>query len=76
MFISYPSVQKGYMIYDTTSKEMFVSKDVVFFENEFPFKRNESQERKQGDQPMMWEDEVKPVHLHHQEIIKSYRKLI
>lgn len=37
----YPVGQKGYKVYDKATKEIHVSRDVIFFEERFPFKRGE-----------------------------------
>lgn len=38
VFVGYPPGVKGYKLYDVVKKEFFVSRDVVFIENFFPFK--------------------------------------
>ncbi|GKA03611.1 retrovirus-related pol polyprotein from transposon TNT 1-94, partial [Tanacetum coccineum] len=38
ILIGYPSNQKGYQLYNLDTKEVFVSRDVVFQESVFPFK--------------------------------------
>ena len=43
MFIGYPSGYKGYRLYDLTKKVVFISRDVVFHENVFPFQSNTPQ---------------------------------
>nr|GEY66207.1 hypothetical protein [Tanacetum cinerariifolium] len=37
VFLGYPSSQKGYKFYNLTTKSTFVSRDVVFYEDVFPF---------------------------------------
>lgn len=37
VFIGYPLGIKGYRLYDTMSKSFLISRDVVFYENVFPF---------------------------------------
>ena len=37
MFIGYPFGKKGWELYDLESKEIFVSRDVIFYEDIFPF---------------------------------------
>ncbi|KAL1194230.1 Retrovirus-related Pol polyprotein from transposon RE1 [Cardamine amara subsp. amara] len=37
IFVGYPFGKKGWNLYDLDTKEMFVSRDVVFVENTFPF---------------------------------------
>lgn len=37
MFVGYPFGKKGWRLYDLEKKEFFVSRDVVFKEDEFPF---------------------------------------
>ena len=36
--MGYSSTQKGYILYDLSSKKIFVSRDIVFKEDIFPFK--------------------------------------
>ena len=38
IFLGYPHDTKGYKLFDLSSKTCFLSKDVVFKENIFPFK--------------------------------------
>ena len=44
VFLGYPQGIKGYRLYDVVNKEVFVSRDVVFHENIFPFHSIYSQE--------------------------------
>ena len=37
ILLGYSELQKGYMLLDMKSKRLFVSRDVVFHENVFPF---------------------------------------
>ncbi|KAK9084342.1 hypothetical protein Scep_030813 [Stephania cephalantha] len=37
IFVGYPSGQKGYKLFDLNSNTLFVSRDVVFHEHNFPF---------------------------------------
>ncbi|CAA7019035.1 unnamed protein product [Microthlaspi erraticum] len=37
VFIGYPYGKKGWRLFDLEKQEFFVSRDVVFFENQFPF---------------------------------------
>lgn len=37
IFMDYPAGVKGYRLYDITKKQFFVSRDVLFFEDLFPF---------------------------------------
>ncbi|XP_021725291.1 uncharacterized protein LOC110692563 [Chenopodium quinoa] len=37
VFVGYPHGKKGWKVYDLESGDIFVSRDVKFFENEFPF---------------------------------------
>lgn len=41
--LGYATTQKGYLLYDLTSKTFFVNRDVVFKEDIFPFKLQEQQ---------------------------------
>nr|GMD93365.1 uncharacterized protein LOC109150247 [Ipomoea batatas] len=45
IFLGYGNGTKGYKLYDLCSKVVFLSKDVVFYENTFPFQQNASPER-------------------------------
>ncbi|KAL4283916.1 hypothetical protein GQ457_16G011320 [Hibiscus cannabinus] len=42
VFIGYPKGIKGYRLYDMETKDIFVSRDVVFTENKFPFQTTDS----------------------------------
>lgn len=42
VLLGYPSQQKGYMLYDLVTKEIFYSRDVEFHEHVFPFKAEAS----------------------------------
>ncbi|KAH0651790.1 hypothetical protein KY284_031702 [Solanum tuberosum] len=44
VFIGYSSTQKGYKLYDLETKIVFISRDVTFRENIFPFQRDQSQD--------------------------------
>ena len=37
MFVGYPHAQKGWKVFDLSTEEFLISRDVVFQENEFPF---------------------------------------
>ncbi|KAE8696688.1 hypothetical protein F3Y22_tig00110652pilonHSYRG00101 [Hibiscus syriacus] len=37
VFMGYSSTQKGYLLFDLTSKKFFVNRDVIFHEEVFPF---------------------------------------
>lgn len=37
IFIGYPYSKKGYRVYDLITKKIFISRDVVFYEDQFPF---------------------------------------
>lgn len=41
VFVGYSYGQKGWRVYDLEKKEYFVSRDVVFYETEFPFARTD-----------------------------------
>lgn len=43
VFVGYPYGQKGWRVYDLESHEFFVSRDVIFSENQFPFHEIEKQ---------------------------------
>ncbi|KAL2903744.1 Retrovirus-related Pol polyprotein from transposon TNT 1-94, partial [Bienertia sinuspersici] len=40
IFVGYPATKKGWKVYDIETGEIFVSRDVKFSENEFPFSDN------------------------------------
>lgn len=42
IFIGYPPNQKGYKIYDYASNNIFISRDVQFFEQHFPYETTPS----------------------------------
>lgn len=42
IFIGYPYGQKAYKLYDLETHTTLVSRDVIFFENLFPFHRPET----------------------------------
>ncbi|GKV19001.1 hypothetical protein SLEP1_g29301 [Rubroshorea leprosula] len=37
VFIGYPHGKKGYRVFDLDTKQIFVSRDIIFYENIFPF---------------------------------------
>ena len=37
VFLGYPFGQKGWKVFDSETQELFVSKDVIFHENIFPY---------------------------------------
>uniref|UniRef100_A0A803M4N9 Integrase catalytic domain-containing protein n=1 Tax=Chenopodium quinoa TaxID=63459 RepID=A0A803M4N9_CHEQI len=42
IFLGYPYGQKGYKLYDLESRKIILSRDVIFFEEVFPFKSGDS----------------------------------
>ncbi|XP_019155956.1 PREDICTED: uncharacterized protein LOC109152764 [Ipomoea nil] len=42
IFIGYPANVKGYILYDIQNGSVFISRDVHFYEQEFPFKTNDA----------------------------------
>ncbi|KAI4304996.1 hypothetical protein L6164_028388 [Bauhinia variegata] len=40
IFVGYPNGKKGYKVYDLTTKQPLISRDVIFIEQEFPFQTN------------------------------------
>ncbi|XP_074318743.1 uncharacterized protein LOC141655567 [Silene latifolia] len=44
LFIGYPSAQKGYKLYDLDTHDVFVNRDVVFYEHCYPFKTTNIQQ--------------------------------
>lgn len=65
IFVSYPTGQKGYKLYDISNKEFLVSRDVVFYENVFPFKNmHKSHNKTPEEQNTMYESHNEEVHFH------------
>ena len=50
VFLGYSSQKKGYKCYDPINKKILISRDVIFWENESYFKREDSQESSYIDQ--------------------------
>lgn len=42
IFVGYPYDKKGWKLYDLENKEFFVSRDVKFYEDKFPYMGNDS----------------------------------
>ena len=42
VFMGYPYGKKGWKVYDLETHEFFVSWDITFFENQFPFHHTET----------------------------------
>lgn len=65
----YPVGQKGYKVYDKATKEIHVSRDVIFFEERFPFKRGEIECSKGWEelQNMAWDDDMVGLTQHDQQ---------
>lgn len=64
IFLGYPLGQKGYKVYDLLTKDIYVSRDVVFFEKQFPFKDNgDKQNIEQEKMPelMCMDDIIEPA---------------
>lgn len=55
VFVGYPYGQKGWRVYDLESHEFFVSRDVIFSKNQFPFHENEKQKDDVGTNRTMLE---------------------
>ncbi|GAA0163745.1 transmembrane signal receptor [Lithospermum erythrorhizon] len=57
------NLQKGWKVLDLDTRELFISRDVRFVENEFPFASSHGTNALQGDQSnnFLWEDELFPV---------------
>ena len=51
VFVGYPSGQKGYKVYDLETQKFFVSRDVNFYENIFPFQKPSSEFFKENSLP-------------------------
>nr|GMD22353.1 Retrovirus-related Pol polyprotein from transposon TNT 1-94 [Ipomoea batatas] len=52
LFIGIPAGTKGYMLYDLNDGSIFVSRDVAFYEGEFPLAMNNSQYQVQEGPPL------------------------
>lgn len=39
VFLEYPYAKKGYKVLNLETRQVFISRDVTFFENEFPFQK-------------------------------------
>lgn len=37
IFMGYPTLQKGYHVFETFTRNFFVSRDIIFHEDTFPF---------------------------------------
>ena len=55
MFLGYSSVQKGYRCYSPEKKKYFISKDVVFIENQLFFPKNPIQGEILRDDSNFWD---------------------
>ena len=51
VFLGYPHGQKGWRVYDIEKGECFVSRDVVFHENVFPYIENKCLEKDHDESP-------------------------
>ena len=56
MFIGYPYGKKGWKVYDLETGDLFVSRDVIFDEQHFPFVENKK-EKLPNDLPVIWESD-------------------
>ncbi|OMO65653.1 hypothetical protein CCACVL1_21443 [Corchorus capsularis] len=52
IFVGYPNGTKGYRVYDLTTKKIFVSRDVRFYENQFPFENTSTSTNDQTVVPL------------------------
>jgi len=52
IFVGYPHGQKGWRVYDIESHEFFVSRDVIFQENNFPFANIKDQVTESSSAPI------------------------
>nr|KYP41111.1 Retrovirus-related Pol polyprotein from transposon TNT 1-94 [Cajanus cajan] len=56
VFIGYPHGYKGYKLFDLTTHQTFISKDVKFYEHIFPFQNSNSSDRGHG----VFNDQITP----------------
>lgn len=49
VFIGYPAGVKGYRLYDLNKRRIFLSRDMIFFEDKFPFVNNPQTDETQID---------------------------
>ncbi|CAL1397374.1 unnamed protein product [Linum trigynum] len=54
VFLGYKAGIKGYKIYDLDSHDVFVSRDVIFYESHFPFKSTTSQSHSPSDSDILF----------------------
>lgn len=52
MFIGYPHGQRGWKVYNLQTHEFLVSRDVVFYENTFPYSPHEGNQETSACAPM------------------------
>ena len=52
VFVDYPNATKGWKLYDVATGEIFVSRDVLFYENEFPFTSHGDSSSHNNDVPL------------------------
>ncbi|KAJ4812357.1 Retroelement pol polyprotein-like [Rhynchospora pubera] len=55
VFVGYPFGKKGWQVYDLETKEFIVTRDVVFCEDEFPFKQVRGSAPEHGS-PALWNE--------------------
>ena len=68
VFLGYPMGKKGWTVYDLETETMFVSRDVVFHEDRFPYKEHVTrkdvpQAVSTIPQPLMFEPETPETHV-------------
>lgn len=51
MFVGYPQGQKGWRVYNMKTREFLVSRDVIFYENVFPYAEKQGSTREGGSMP-------------------------
>ncbi|KAK2448739.1 putative mitochondrial protein [Trifolium repens] len=51
VFVGYPKGQKGWTVYNLRTREIYVSRDVVFYENVFPYASQEKGSNKDDPPP-------------------------
>lgn len=71
IFLGYPFGQKGYKLYNLTSHEIFVSRDVVFYENIFPFATHTTKSTHNDSNHLTTQTPSFPIHVPTTELFTS-----
>lgn len=67
VFVGYPYGKKGWRLYDLERQEFFISRDVVFFEHQFPFHDSQTvSEVRDNDNGTLWaptdqDEDIRPI---------------